>query len=58
MGDKERYKKLKSLGICTQCKKRKALKNRVRCGSCLYDDQAYRRAKKEIASGKNPVDTL
>jgi hypothetical protein len=52
------YKILKNLGICTQCKKRKAVKNRIRCGKCLYDDRTYRRAKREIGSGKNGVDTL
>lgn len=42
------YDQLKRLGICAQCKRSKALKNRVKCGPCLYDDREYRRAKREI----------
>ena len=46
MTDKERYFYLKDKGICIQCKNEKALKNRVRCGLCLYLDKIYRQSKR------------
>jgi hypothetical protein len=48
MMNKKQYEDLKAAGTCTQCKKKKALKNRVKCGTCLYDDRQYRRAKREM----------
>jgi hypothetical protein len=47
---KQYYYYLKSQGICTGCKTRKAEKNRVKCKICLYNDRAYKKAKREIAN--------
>lgn len=48
MTDKEYYELLKTKGVCVSCKKRTAAKNRVKCSICLYNDRAYRKAKKEM----------
>jgi hypothetical protein len=52
---KDRYYKLKENGICTQCKRNKAIKGRVKCGACLYDDREYKRAKREIKKGNEDL---
>ena len=49
MSTKEYYKYLKTQGICTGCKHRKAEKDKVRCKICLYNDHAYKKAKREIS---------
>ncbi|MEN8907935.1 MAG: hypothetical protein ABF289_18440 [Clostridiales bacterium] len=51
MSDKIRYLYLKEKNICTGCKVRKSIKNRVRCNFCLEDDRRYRAAKREIKKG-------
>jgi len=50
--NKKRYRDLKASGICTQCKRKPAIKDRVKCGTCLYDDREYRRAKREMSTAK------
>jgi len=46
MKNKKDYQYYKNKKICIQCKKEKALKNRVRCGLCLYLDKIYRQNKR------------
>jgi hypothetical protein len=43
---KNDYMWYKSKKICTQCKKKKAHKNRVRCLDCLEKDNLYRYLKR------------
>jgi hypothetical protein len=43
---KNDYMWYKSKKICTQCKKKKAHKNRVRCLDCLEKDSLYRYIKR------------
>lgn len=56
--NKKRYQEFKAAGICTQCKRNKALNNRVKCGPCLYDDREYRRAKREINKNKGKTSMI
>jgi hypothetical protein len=50
MDYKKEYKNLKERNICIQCKKEKAMKNRVRCSICLYLDKIYRQDKRKNES--------
>lgn len=56
--NKKRYHELKAAGICTQCKRTKAIKDRVKCGPCMYDDREDRRAKREINKNKGETSMI
>lgn len=48
--NKYKYYQLKKKGICTNCCKRKAIKNRVKCQQCLDQDKMYQSKKYQLKS--------